>query len=74
MVGGLPFYGVSGLCTSSLAHRLPGGSQAQHIEKAADAGLGLSLWWSEQLPVIRTPWVALSVVEACTRPQAQDEI
>ena len=36
-------------------------------EQAADAGLGLLLRWSEQLFVIRTPWVALSVVEARTQ-------
>ena len=29
LVGGLSFHGVSGLCTNSLAHRLPGGIQAQ---------------------------------------------
>ena len=47
LVGGLSFQGVSGLCTNSLAHRLPEGTQAQGIEKAANAGLGLWLWESD---------------------------
>ena len=33
------FHGVSGLCTNSLAHGLPGGIQAQNMRRAADAGL-----------------------------------
>ena len=31
LVGGLSFHGVSELCTNSLAHRLPGGIQAQEL-------------------------------------------
>ena len=33
LVGGLSFHDVYGLCTSSLAHRLPGGIQAQGMRK-----------------------------------------
>ena len=33
-------------------------------EKAADAGLGLLLWGVGQLPVIHTPWLAISVVSS----------
>ena len=33
LVGGLSFHGVSGLSTSSLAHRLPGGIQAQGMRR-----------------------------------------
>ena len=33
LVGGLSFHGVSGLCTSSLAHKLPGGILAQGIRR-----------------------------------------
>ena len=31
LVGGLSFHGVSGMCHESLAHRLPGGIQAQSL-------------------------------------------
>ena len=44
----------------SLAHRLPGGVQAQGRGKVADAGLGLALGVGN-LPVIHTPWVVSSV-------------
>ena len=43
LVGGLLFDGVSGLCMSPLAHRLPGGVQAQGMSFVADASLGLAL-------------------------------
>ena len=33
LVGGFSFHGVSGLCTSSLAHRLPGLIQAQGMRR-----------------------------------------
>ena len=33
LLGGLSFHGVSGLSTSSLARRLPGGIQAQGIRR-----------------------------------------
>ena len=33
LVGGLSFHGVSGLCLSSLEHRLPGGIQAQGMRR-----------------------------------------
>ena len=62
LVGGLSFHDVSGLCTNSLAHRLPGRSQAQCMRH--DAGVGLSLHGVGQLLLIHTPWVAISVVSS----------
>ena len=59
LLGGLSFLGVSGLCTSSLAQRLPGETQAQGMRRrprqawVSCSGVG-------QLPVIRTLWVAIS--------------
>ena len=49
LVGGLSFPGVSALCMNSLAHRLPGGTQAQDITAAERPG-----WrsvWSACLPL-----------------------
>ena len=60
-VGGLSFHDASGLCTNSSAHRLPGEIQEQGREKAVGTSHGLLLWGAGQLPVIRAPWVALSV-------------
>ena len=47
LVGGLSFDGVSALCMSSLAHRLPGGIQAQSMRRRPMQALGLLLWGSD---------------------------
>ena len=67
LVGGLSFHGVSGLCTNSPAHGLPGGIQAQGTRRRP-----IRAWVPcpvGQLPVVRTVWVALSGERG--RPQAQ---
>ena len=54
-VGGLSFHGVPGLCSNSLAHRLPGGIEAQgKIRPPMQAWVS----FSGALLVIRAPWVA----------------
>ena len=69
LVGGLFFCNVSELCTSSLAHRLPQGLQAQSMRHAADAGLGLLLVEVGQLHVIRAPWVVSSAGPTLSKAQ-----
>ena len=54
-VGGLTFHGVSGLCMSSLAHRLPSGIQAQGMRIRP-----MQAWAS----CSHTTWVALSVASS----------
>ena len=44
LFGGLSLHGLSGMCTSSLARRLPGGIQAQGMRRRATQGLVLLLW------------------------------
>ena len=70
LVGGSSFHGVSGLCMNSLAHGLPGGTQPRVREdgRCRPGSLALGV---RQLLVIRTPWLALSVVSSLDRPQAQ---
>ena len=65
LIDGLSFHGVSGLCMGSLAHRLPGGIHASRVYQtprpmqAWSLALGVG-----QLPVVHTPWVAISVVSS----------
>ena len=63
LVGGLSFHGVQGLCTNSLAQRLPGGTQAQRLTTRS-----MQAWASStggrQLHLFNTPLVAISAANS----------
>ena len=60
----LSFHGISGLCMKSLAHRLPGGIQAQGMSRLPmQAWVSLALGVGHLL-VLHTTSVAISVVSS----------